>query len=97
MKNLEIGCPCRARTYDPLINSQVLLPAELTGNIKSVCFALFVYRLTTSPLQNSGRLTDKNPCFRGVGSNELAGEAGLEPANAGVKVLCLANLATPQY
>lgn len=29
--------------------------------------------------------------------NILAGVAGLEPADAGVKVLCLTNLATPQY
>ena len=27
----------------------------------------------------------------------MAGVAGLEPANAGVKVLCLTNLAIPQY
>jgi hypothetical protein len=27
----------------------------------------------------------------------LAEMAGLEPANTGVKVLCLTNLATPQY
>ena len=29
----EYGCPGGARTHDPLINSQVLLPTELQGNI----------------------------------------------------------------
>ena len=29
----KIGSPSRTRTYDTLINSQVLLPTELSGNV----------------------------------------------------------------
>ena len=32
--NPRLGSPCWARTSDNLINSQVLLPTELKGNIK---------------------------------------------------------------
>jgi hypothetical protein len=33
----------------------------------------------------------------GIDNNIVAGAAGLEPTNDGVKVRCLTDLATPQY
>ena len=39
---LTLGCPGGARTHDTLINSQVLLPAELQGNIDLVLTFRFI-------------------------------------------------------
>ena len=57
----------------------------------SVCFALLLYRLTTSPLQNSGRLTDKSMLSRLLGgeTNDWLGRVDLNYRMAASKTAAL--------
>ena len=71
------------------------LPNELIPHM-SVCFALLLYRLTTSPLQNSGRLTDKSMLSRLLGdeTNDWQGRLDSNQCSA-QRALCQSQSLVP--